>query len=44
MDLLAGDRTARVLYPEPVREMGALRKVLVAMAAEARGGGEAGPA
>jgi putative heme iron utilization protein len=42
LDLLAADRTARVLYPEPVREMGALRKVLVAMAARARG--EAGPA
>lgn len=36
MDLLTGDRTARVLYPEPVREMGALRKVLVTMAAQAR--------
>ena len=44
MDLLAADRTARVLYPEPVREMGALRKVLVAMAAQARAGGEPGSA
>ena len=35
---LTGDRTARVLYPEPVREMGALRKVLVTMAAQARKG------
>jgi heme iron utilization protein len=40
MDLLTGDRTARVLYPEPVREMGALRKVLVTMAAQARQGAE----
>lgn len=38
MDLMAGDRTARVLYPEPVREMGSLRKALVAMAAKAREG------
>ncbi|KQP88346.1 DUF2470 domain-containing protein [Methylobacterium sp. Leaf117] len=43
LDLLTGDRTARVLYPEPVREMGALRKALVAMAARARAG-EAAPA
>ncbi|MDO9429403.1 MAG: DUF2470 domain-containing protein [Methylobacterium sp.] len=42
MDLLAGDRTARVPFPEPVREMGALRKVLVAMAAEARKGAAPG--
>jgi len=41
MDLLTGDRTARVLYPEPVRAMGDLRKVLVAMAAQARGAGAA---
>ena len=38
MDLMAGERTARVVYPEPVRDMGALRKSLVAMAALARGG------
>ena len=38
MDLLTGDRTARVLYPAPVREMGALRKVLVTMAAQVRAG------
>lgn len=44
MDLLAADRTARVLYPEPVREMGALRKVLVAMAARARAGEGSDPA
>jgi putative heme iron utilization protein len=36
MDLMAGDRTARVVYPERVSEMGALRKALVAMAARAR--------
>ena len=42
MDLLAGDRTARVLYPSPVADMGALRKTLVAMALAARAGG--GPA
>lgn len=39
MDLLAGDRTARVLYPSPVADMGALRRVLVAMAAAVRQGG-----
>ena len=38
MDLLAGDRTARVRYPSPVTDMGSLRKVLVAMAAQARTG------
>ncbi|SFM26206.1 HugZ family protein [Methylobacterium pseudosasicola] len=42
MDLMAGERTARVVYPERVTDMGALRKSLVAMAAQARGGG--GPA
>ncbi|WP_375456711.1 HugZ family protein [uncultured Methylobacterium sp.] len=36
MDLMAGDRTARVIYPDLVRDMGALRKVLVVMAAQAR--------
>ena len=36
MDLMVGERTARVTYPEPVRDMGSLRKSLVAMAAEAR--------
>ena len=41
MDLMAGDRTARVLYPEPVSDMGGLRKSLVAMAARARSGGPA---
>ncbi len=39
MDLLAGDRTARILFPEPVSDMGALRKTLVAMAQAARQGG-----
>ncbi len=36
LDLMAGDRTARVPFPEPVADMGALRRVLVAMAAQAR--------
>ena len=36
MDLIAGERTARVTYPTPVADMGALRKALVAMAAQAR--------
>jgi putative heme iron utilization protein len=36
MDLIAGDRTARVTYPERVTDMGTLRKSLVAMAARAR--------
>jgi putative heme iron utilization protein len=40
MDLLAGDRTARIPYPEPVRDMGSLRKVLVSMANAARSGAE----
>ena len=35
MDLIAGERTARVVYPERVSDMGALRKVLVAMASAA---------
>ncbi|KAB1074025.1 HugZ family pyridoxamine 5'-phosphate oxidase [Methylobacterium planeticum] len=38
MDLMVGERTARVTYPEPVRDMGALRKSLVAMAAQLRQG------
>ena len=36
LDLMAGERTARVPYPEPVRDMGALRRTLVAMASAAR--------
>ncbi|MHC2017882.1 HugZ family pyridoxamine 5'-phosphate oxidase [Methylobacterium sp. CM6247] len=40
MDLLAGDRTARIRYPAPVTDMGSLRKVLVEMAAKARGAEE----
>lgn len=36
MDLLAGDRTHRVTYPSPVRDMGSLRKSLVEMAAAGR--------
>jgi len=39
MDLMANDRTARVIYPERVSDMGALRKSLVAMAAQARASG-----
>jgi putative heme iron utilization protein len=39
MDLIAGDRTARVTYPERVIDMGTLRKSLVAMAARARAAG-----
>lgn len=39
MDLIAGERTARVTYPERVSDMGSLRKALVAMAAAARAGG-----
>ncbi|MDP4002385.1 HugZ family protein [Methylobacterium sp. NEAU K] len=37
LDLMAGERTARVTYPEQVSDMGALRKSLVAMATQARG-------
>ena len=36
LDLMAGDRTARVVYPSPVTDMTTLRKSLVAMAAQAR--------
>ncbi|WP_336489754.1 HugZ family protein [Methylobacterium nigriterrae] len=36
LDLMAGERTARIVYPEPVRDMAALRRTLVAMAAQAR--------
>ncbi|GLS46627.1 HugZ family protein [Methylobacterium brachythecii] len=43
MDLIAGDRTARVLYPSPVTDMGSLRKGLVAMAQAARAAGESTP-
>ena len=43
LDLMAGERTARVPYPEPVRDMGALRKTLVAMAAAARAAGAEAP-
>ncbi|MCJ2125666.1 HugZ family protein [Methylobacterium sp. J-077] len=38
LDLMAGDRTARVVYPERVSDMGGLRRSLVAMAARVRGG------
>jgi putative heme iron utilization protein len=40
LDLMAGDRTARVLYPELVSDMGGLRKSLVTMAARARTSGD----
>lgn len=36
LDLMAGERTARATYPGPVCDMGALRRVLVEMAAQAR--------
>lgn len=36
IDLAAGDRTARVVFPERAADGGALRRVLVALAAEAR--------
>ncbi|MCJ2094177.1 pyridoxamine 5'-phosphate oxidase family protein [Methylobacterium sp. J-072] len=39
LDLMAGERTARVVYPGRVTDMGALRKSLVAMAAQVRGAG-----
>jgi putative heme iron utilization protein len=35
-DLTAGDRTARLAFPERVTSPGALRQVLVALAKEAR--------
>ncbi|MGX7703756.1 HugZ family pyridoxamine 5'-phosphate oxidase [Methylobacterium sp. Gmos1] len=36
LDLMAGDRTARVLFPERLADPAALRPTLVAMAAQAR--------
>ena len=36
MDLVAGERTARIVFPEPVTEASALRRSLVAMAGQAR--------
>ena len=36
LDLMSGERTARAIYPDLVSDMGALRKILVAMAAQAR--------
>lgn len=38
IDLMAGDRTARAAFPERVTDPTALRRVLVAMAAQARSG------
>lgn len=37
LDLIAGDLTARVRFPTEVRDAGTLRRVLVALAADARG-------
>ncbi|GJD48133.1 hypothetical protein OPKNFCMD_0849 [Methylobacterium crusticola] len=42
IDLLAGDRTARVAFPERLSGPGALRPVLVALAAQARAAPAAG--
>ena len=39
MDLVCGQETARLVFPEPVRDPATLRRVLVALAAEARAGG-----
>ncbi|MBV9076184.1 MAG: DUF2470 domain-containing protein, partial [Methylobacteriaceae bacterium] len=36
LDLLAGDLTARLRFPEPVRDAGALRSRLVEFARQAR--------
>ncbi len=36
LDLMAGDRTARLVFPQPIAEPGALRDVLVAFAKAAR--------
>lgn len=36
LDLLAGDRTARILFPHPVTDMAALRRTLADMAQKAR--------
>ena len=36
MDLAAGERTARIVFPERIADAGALRRCLVAMAAAAR--------
>ncbi|MDB5590757.1 DUF2470 domain-containing protein [Enterovirga sp.] len=41
LDLLAGDLTARVVFPSPVNTAAELRGVLVALAAEARAAAEA---
>ena len=37
MDLALGDLTARILFPQPLRDGGSLRRALIALAAEARG-------
>jgi len=41
-DLAFGDRTLRLPFPEPVTETGALRRILVRLAEEARAAGRAG--
>lgn len=42
MDLVAGDRTARIAFPRRVTSAGELRRLLVEMAADLRGSGGAG--
>lgn len=44
LDLAAGDATARLAFPEPVRDPGSLRRVLVDLAAQARAPREPRPA
>lgn len=39
MDLMAGDRTARIAFPQPVTDGPGLRKILANLAAEARAAG-----
>ncbi|WP_298958348.1 DUF2470 domain-containing protein [uncultured Methylobacterium sp.] len=43
IDLMAGDRTARVIFPEPLRSAGDLRHALVALAGRAREAAEDRP-
>jgi putative heme iron utilization protein len=42
LDLMAGDRTARITFPEPVRNAGALRQILKLLADRARSSGGQG--
>lgn len=37
MDLMAGERTARIVFPERITDAGALRRCLVTLVAQARG-------